>query len=173
MPRKEFIERHRKMGLCTRCMRPPVPGFSTCEFHQRSSREQHQSYKGTGLCHNCGKTARLNKGRCDRCAVTNSTVYKNFSLEEQAKVLAAFIWFDGRCAICGRSDPDPGGRRGWNIDHDHLTNTFRDFLCARCNKGLAFFEDNSEVMLRAVEYLRRHNGGDPRNTGINVGTNNN
>ena len=171
MPRKEFIERHRKLGLCTRCMNPPVLGFSTCKFHQEESRKQHKSYHGTGLCHNCGKPAASGKGRCNYCAITNSAVYKNFSSEEREKVLVAWSCFNGACEICEKSDPAGGEKnRRWNIDHDHATNKFRGFLCSRCNKGLAFFQDDTESLLKAIAYLRRHDGGDPSNTGINVGT---
>jgi len=59
----------------------------------------------------------------------------------------------GVCAICGRR---PGKRR-LAVDHDHQTGEVRGLLCASgdygCNKGLGYFDDNVEVLRRAVAYL--------------------
>lgn len=59
---------------------------------------------------------------------------------------------DGRCAICGAEQA--GGRGNWHVDHDHNTGVVRGLLCAKCNVGIAQFNDNPELMLLAVTYLR-------------------
>lgn len=39
------------------------------------------------------------------------------------------------------------------FDHDHKTGEFRGWLCQRCNKSIGKFEDNPELIKKAVEYI--------------------
>jgi hypothetical protein len=56
----------------------------------------------------------------------------------------------GLCAIC----EDPIDMRA-NVDHDHVTETIRGLLCARCNKGLGLFRDCADFLEKAAAYLRK------------------
>lgn len=58
----------------------------------------------------------------------------------------------GGCAICGKKE----SLSAMPVDHCHKTNKFRGILCHWCNKGLGQFFDNTDTMLKAVEYLRKH-----------------
>lgn len=58
-----------------------------------------------------------------------------------------------RCAICDGIGEGTG--RPLGVDHCHETNAVRGLLCNRCNSMLGFARDNEEVLLAAVEYLRR------------------
>jgi hypothetical protein len=64
---------------------------------------------------------------------------------------------DYECPICLRKEYEivgEGGSAGaWVIDHNHITATFRGWLCHKCNRGLGAFEDNSEKLMRAIKYL--------------------
>ena len=53
---------------------------------------------------------------------------------------------EGSCAICRQE-------KKLFIDHDHDTNQVRRLLCPGCNSGLGYFEENTGLMLSAVEYL--------------------
>lgn len=57
------------------------------------------------------------------------------------------------CAICKTTTPN--SKRGWFIDHDHVTNKFRGILCPVCNIGLGMFKDNIDNLLSAAKYLER------------------
>jgi hypothetical protein len=63
------------------------------------------------------------------------------------------------CPICQRVESEiigEGGNAGaWVIDHDHATDTFRGWLCHKCNRGLGAFEDLEIRLIRAIEYLRQ------------------
>ncbi len=56
---------------------------------------------------------------------------------------------EGLCAIC-RTQPAE------HVDHCHGTGKVRGLLCFNCNGGLGRFEDDPEVMARAIEYLVAH-----------------
>lgn len=43
----------------------------------------------------------------------------------------------------------------FHIDHCHDTGLFRGILCAGCNTGMGLFQDNVEVLERAISYLNR------------------
>ena len=56
---------------------------------------------------------------------------------------------EGKCAICLRPMEKP------YVDHCHTTKQVRGLLCQQCNSGIGMFGDNIEIMLRAIEYLKK------------------
>jgi hypothetical protein len=73
---------------------------------------------------------------------------------------------DNKCAICLRPErrKDPRHDRVCRlcIDHDHKTHKVRALLCSSCNAAIGKFEDNLEIMQRAMDYIKeyrdKHNG---------------
>lgn len=62
---------------------------------------------------------------------------------------------DGKCAICGRTEP--GGRtRRFHVDHDEATGKIRGLLCSPCNTGIGQLQHDPNLILSAIEYLRLH-----------------
>jgi len=57
----------------------------------------------------------------------------------------------GVCAVCGTADP--AGRGQFCVDHEHDTGRIRGLLCGRCNSGLGYFQDSSEALRAAADYL--------------------
>ena len=55
----------------------------------------------------------------------------------------------GECAICGAKPND----KPLCVDHSHDTGLVRGLLCDSCNIGLAQFQDNPQLLARAMEYL--------------------
>jgi hypothetical protein len=53
----------------------------------------------------------------------------------------------GLCAICREAPAE-------HVDHDHATKLVRGLLCFNCNGALGQFRDRTDLMLRAVAYLR-------------------
>jgi|688.fasta_scaffold650305_1 hypothetical protein len=46
----------------------------------------------------------------------------------------------------------------WVLDHNHTNNSFRGWLCDRCNTGLGKFDDNIDGIINALEYLCQKDG---------------
>jgi hypothetical protein len=65
------------------------------------------------------------------------------------------------CPICGGDAEKVKGkgntRNGpWVLDHCHDTETFRGWLCHKCNRALGGFDDDPDILKRALEYLENH-----------------
>jgi len=59
------------------------------------------------------------------------------------------------CPICKKSSI-PYVTANLVIDHDHDTGNAREWICDSCNTGLGRFKDNVELMLKAIEYLKKY-----------------
>ena len=63
------------------------------------------------------------------------------------------------CPICLGSEEDVRGkgntRNGsWVLDHCHEKETFRGWLCHKCNRALGGFDDDVGILKRAIAYLQ-------------------
>lgn len=60
------------------------------------------------------------------------------------------------CAICG--NPESKTIRGYkcelSVDHCHNSQKVRGLLCASCNVGIGFFQDNLDLLEKAIAYLK-------------------
>jgi hypothetical protein len=65
---------------------------------------------------------------------------------------------DYLCPICSKNSEQVAGKGGkagsWVLDHCHNTNKFRGWLCHKCNRGIGNFDDNTDLLMKAVEYLK-------------------
>ena len=75
---------------------------------------------------------------------------KKYHLEEDT-FRKMFEEQGGRCWICRRVF-----RSSPNVDHNHRTGQVRGLLCMMCNRGLGRFQEKSEILTKAAEYLRRY-----------------
>lgn len=41
----------------------------------------------------------------------------------------------------------------WVLDHDHTDNSFRGWICDRCNTGIGKLGDNLDGLIKAVNYI--------------------
>jgi len=94
----------------------------------------------------------------DKCSSGNSVEFSarekalgaKFGItEEDYKKL--FDKQKGCCAICGVDYT--ASTRNLDVDHCHDTNIVRGLLCNNCNRGLGHFQDDPEILQKAVLYL--------------------
>lgn len=76
--------------------------------------------------------------------------YQGISQEEYQKIFDAQ---KGCCAICTQLLTDP---KLTHLDHDHTTKKIRAFLCHSCNLGLGFFNDSTDLLNKAIGYIKFH-----------------
>jgi Recombination endonuclease VII len=55
------------------------------------------------------------------------------------------------CECCNR----PSGKKAFALDHCHVSNQFRGWLCDRCNAGIGMLGDSIDGLMNAVRYLER------------------
>tara|TARA_A100001391_G_scaffold161170_2_gene119990 strand:- start:232 stop:669 length:438 start_codon:yes stop_codon:yes gene_type:complete len=63
------------------------------------------------------------------------------------------------CPICLGNSKEVGdsqNRTAWVLDHCHISNKFRGWLCHKCNRALGNFNDNVDIIKRAIIYLENH-----------------
>lgn len=65
-----------------------------------------------------------------------------------------FLEQKGCCAICNRHESNFSKRLA--TDHEHSTGIVRGLLCQFCNTSLGGFDDREDLLLAAVEYLKKH-----------------
>ena len=68
---------------------------------------------------------------------------------------------NNRCAICSNSFG--ASAKNCHVDHCHDTGDVRGLLCSNCNVGLGMLRDSPDLMLKAVQYLKKH-GKNPCST---------
>lgn len=62
---------------------------------------------------------------------------------------------DGKCAICGGTETRDK-HKVMAVDHDHKTGKIRQLLCFKCNSALGNFNDDIQVLKKAIKYLKKH-----------------
>lgn len=79
------------------------------------------------------------------------------SLDDYNRMLEAQ---NGACAICKKPETHKrnGKLKALAVDHCHRTNVIRGLLCSDCNTGIGKLKDSPEVLLAAVEYLKKYLG---------------
>lgn len=74
----------------------------------------------------------------------------NLSEEQHSRL---FKNQNGVCAICKEACKT---RKILAIDHDHSNGMMRGLLCMRCNTGLGYFRDNTDLLSEAIDYLNAY-----------------
>jgi len=72
----------------------------------------------------------------------------------------------GKCACCGIRQNELTMR--FAVDHDHDTGLIRGLLCGNCNTGIGKLGDNIEGLMKALNYLEKHELTKERKTNEHV-----
>ena len=98
------------------------------------------------------------RGSCKECELKKSRKYYlkklyGLSFEDYKQMLEDQ---DNRCAICGDYFDNSNRNKCCCVDHDHDTGVVRGLLCGDCNRALGLLKDSEEVLMNAINYLRRN-----------------
>ncbi|MGH8959677.1 MAG: endonuclease VII domain-containing protein [Jatrophihabitantaceae bacterium] len=88
-----------------------------------------------------------------RASVAKNGGSRNYRLPRRYGITAEHVdrmlaQQNGLCAICHEAPAE-------HVDHDHDTLRVRGLLCFNCNGASGQFRDRTDLMLRAVAYLRQ------------------
>ena len=72
----------------------------------------------------------------------------------------------GKCACCGTHQNEL--TRNLAVDHDHDTGLIRGLLCNHCNMAIGILGDNIEGLMKALNYLEKHELTKERKTNEHV-----
>ncbi|WP_082754696.1 endonuclease domain-containing protein [Variovorax sp. PAMC 28711] len=109
----------------------------------------------TGVCAHCGPVKIRIKHGIWKCQVAvnehrgesgrhDSVGGHGLTVSEAAELRHGKV-----CEICGSSNR-------LAVDHCHASEKIRGVLCIRCNVGLGYFDDDTQRMHVAIEYLKKH-----------------
>lgn len=64
----------------------------------------------------------------------------------------------GRCLICGEEPKKTKAFQTWHlhVDHCHFSKKVRGLLCHLCNRGLGLFRERTDLLEKALSYLKLH-----------------
>ena len=99
----------------------------------------------------CGKELdKWSKAYCNDCKkiYTKSNFYK-VSFQEMEHLMN-----QTNCGLCEVKLKDGKHK---HVDHCHETGKIRGVLCSKCNNGLGFFNDNPDMLRKAIQYLDEDN----------------
>lgn len=144
------------LKTCLRCKKTKLIG----DFYARKpSKKYNQTHRTwCKLCDRDANHARQVTGRVYR---KNWNLQRKFGMTIEDYTLIAESQ-NGRCAICGSLPEQDSMKHELAVDHDHVTGKIRGLLCRHCNIGLGKLGDNLAGLMRAVNYLSKHEG-DGRN----------
>jgi hypothetical protein len=97
------------------------------------------------------------ESRCKSCCVKRARkkdIEKYGITEEQYSNM--YNNQNGCCAICNSNVTGIDRTKNFSIDHCHETGNVRGLLCNWCNQGLGMFRDSSELLEKAIKYIKKN-----------------
>lgn len=155
MRTKEQLERHAEAGRRYRKYHPGRDAAVARRYREKNpdkvkAREVAYREKNKEKVHewNLKATRKYRKNHPDKVKFANKKCSYGVTKENfESRLLEQ----ENKCAVCKQvfiKTP--------HIDHDHITDKVRDLLCSSCNHLLGFAHDSIQILLNAVEYLRKH-----------------
>jgi hypothetical protein len=123
---------------------------------QRTWRDRdREHYRARARISNMNNKEKVN-ARQRAAYAKNPERWRDYNLKAHYGISAAeydamFEAQQGRCAICRKTS-----KRKLDVDHDHSTGKVRALLCWQHNTGLGSFNEDPDLLRRAIEYVEYH-----------------
>lgn len=131
--------------VCTKCKKK-----KTIQSFRKDKQKSDGLYSSCSQCWKKYYHSNPNKRIMNR--ITDLKRKYGLTVEEYDEMLKKQ---NGGCAICGGKN-----KNNWNlaVDHNHKTGKNRELLCASCNIVLGVSYDNIQILEKAINYIKKHNG---------------
>ena len=133
-----FKDTKRKIGIRCRCI--ACCKIDTMEWRE-NKRSHYNNYAASWRAKNPG---RQHKTDIKRHYGLSIEAYNHMLVEQENK-----------CAICDVFHMPEIKRGRLYVDHCHKTTKIRGLLCGACNSALGHFQDNIEILQKAIAYLSK------------------
>ena len=85
-----------------------------------------------------------NNRTCKKCIAENNKAVREIRKYNPIPELGT------PCECCNKPIME---KSNFQLDHDHKDNTFRGYICRKCNIGIGNLGDDEEGLLRALRYI--------------------
>lgn len=104
----------------------------------------------SSMCKPCQKEWRAN----NKEKVRHAVIRRMYGIDGDTYIKMKADQND-KCIICNAL-PSGIKKDVLHIDHDHTTKKVRGLLCSACNTALGLFKENTDNMLKAIDYINKH-----------------
>lgn len=134
-----------ELKKCTKCFKEKVQS----EFFR-------DRQKKSGYCPHCKEcNKKISKNwRKSNPEQRRFNVLKSSTGVNKEQYLELLKLQENNCAICKKSIEE--NNRNLSVDHCHNDKLVRGLLCTKCNFGLGYFNDNEDLLLKAINYLHNN-----------------
>lgn len=129
------------------------PCINICQFCKMPFKTKHPKQKfHNHLCYSLNNKNKKYSGLTPKERAQESKMIAKYGIKP---LEWRFLLFQqkGKCPICFTEILDHPDHTN-ATDHNHKTGKIRGILCSHCNKGLGFFKDSPELLLKAAQYLQ-------------------
>jgi hypothetical protein len=122
------------------------------KYHSCKPEKNGQVY-GSGhlsICKSCRSTKRKEQYNPEIAKNDSLKSLYGITLEQYNSMLVRQNYC---CFICGNHETSSTKGRLF-VDHDHVTGKIRGLLCGKCNSLLGMAQDDPEILIKAIAYLR-------------------
>ena len=93
------------------------------------------------------------RATCSKCDSYNSKISSALKILHPMPTSDTYA-----CPICTKTAKELSSNGRWRksvwcLDHCHITNKFRGWICQSCNLGLSRFYDSISIFKRGIKYL--------------------
>lgn len=169
------VRRQRKCKICIKRFDSLESAYSADTLHEK--RREASKTISEKRCSGCGfilsvtafakKDADLYASRCRTCQ--NARRAETQLEANLQKFGLSMLQYESlldsqqrKCGICGLENQNHShgeSRSPLVFDHCHKTGRFRGLICTRCNRAMGMLRDDAEIVEKALNYLRRSEGG--------------
>ena len=137
------------MKTCKKCNQ--LKSLENYELSYSSKNPENRRYE----CKSCRNIRRKEFGTRSGNGLREYNIKRLYGITPQ-QYKEMILKQDNKCAICQKINTFGPWNNKLVIDHCHKTGKVRSLLYDKCNRGLGQFNDNPELLIEAIKYLKHH-----------------